>query len=196
MENVSKALLLSASVLLAIFIVAMGVRLFSSASRVTKAYDSSMSQVQIASFNTNFTKFMGAVTDETNTEKQKYATIYDVISTATFAYDYNSRQVIDPRSTESLNDTGLVRVDLKSKSGATIEHLQVKEKIYDILLQECYYQDNYYPNAKSIITYEITVNAETSGGLIRWVTFTPMTDGVHDEVPKAIIKANDKLSTP
>ena len=176
MENVSKALLLSASVLLAIFIVAMGVRLFSSASRVTKAYDSSMSQVQIASFNTNFTKVMG--------------------STATFAYDYNSRQVIDPRSTESLNDTGLVRVDLKSKSGATIEHLQVKEKIYDILLQECYYQDNNYPNAKSIITYEITVNAETTGGLIRWVTFTPMTDGVHDEVPKAIIKANDKLSTP
>ena len=81
MENVSKALLLSASVLLALLIVALGLRLFKSASRVTKAYDSSMSQIQISTFNTNFTKFMGAVTDETNAEKQKYATIYDVIST-------------------------------------------------------------------------------------------------------------------
>jgi len=182
MENVSKALLLSASVLLALLIVALGLRLFKSASRVTKAYDSSMSQIQISTFNTNFTKFMGAVTDETNAEKQKYATIYDVISTATFAYDYNSKQVIN----------GLVRVDLKSKSGATIEHLQVKEKIYDILLQECYYQDNNYPNAKSIITYEITVNAETTGGLIRWVTFTPMVDNLN-VVTSAINKAKHEL---
>ena len=192
MENVSKALLLSASVLLALLIVALGLRLFKSASRVTKAYDSSMSQIQISTFNTNFTKFMGAVTDETNAEKQKYATIYDVISTATFAYDYNSKQVINPRIAESLNDNGLVRVDLKSKSGATIEHLQVKEKIYDILLQECYYQDNNYPNAKSIITYEITVNAETTGGLIRWVTFTPMVDNLN-VVTSAINKAKHEL---
>lgn len=192
MENASKALMMSAGVLIALLVVAVAARMFRSASRVTKSYDASMSQVQIATFNSNFTKFMGAVTDETNAEKQKYATIYDIISTATFAYDYNSSQVIDPRSNESLNDTGLVRVDLQSKSGSKLEHLQVREKIYDILLQECYYQDNNYPNAKSIITYEITVNNETTAGLIRHVTFTPMYDP-NDVVTRAINKAKTAL---
>lgn len=192
MENVSKALLMSASVLIALLVVAIAVRVFESASRVTKSYDSSMSQVQIATFNSNFTKFMGSVTDASNTEVQKYATIYDVISTATFAYDYNSEQVMNPRSPESLADTGLVRVDLKSKSGVTLEHLQVHENIYDILLQECYYKNNNYPNARSIITYEITVNHETTGGLIRHVTFTPMEDPM-DVVTTAINKALTKI---
>lgn len=193
MENASKALLMSAGVLIALLVVALAARMFKSASRVTKAYDASMSQVQISSFNSNFTKFMGAVRDDTsNTEVRKYATIYDVISTATFAYDYNSQQVTDPRSAESLNDTGLVRVDLKSKSGATLEHLEVRETIYDILLQECYYQNNTHPNARSVITYEITVNHETTAGLIRHVTFTPMVDD-WDVVTTAINKAKTVL---
>lgn len=175
MENASKALLMSASILIAILIIAIAIRVFKSASEVTKSYDKTMSSSQVATFNSNFTKFMGAVTDDSNTEVQKYATIYDVISTANFAYDYNCKLVRDPSTTESLNDPGLVKVDLKSQNGSiTITNLQIHPEKYNTLLQECHYQNNMYPDSNSIVTYEITINSENAAGRINHVTFTPM----------------------
>lgn len=190
MENASKALLMSASILIAILILVIAVRVFKSASDVSKSYDKTMSSSQVSTFNTNFTKFMGAVIDNSNNELQKYATIYDVISTANFAYDYNCKLVRDPSTTESLNDPGLVKVDLKSKDGAiTITNLQIHPEKYNTLLQECHYQNNMYPDSGSIVTYEITINSENAAGRINHVTFTPMQETA--DTVNGMIKVKD-----
>lgn len=174
MENVSKALLMSASILIAILVIVIAVRVFKSASDVSKSYDKTMSSSQVSTFNSNFTKFMGAVIDG-NTEVQKYATIYDVISTANFAYDYNCKLVRDPTTAESLKDPGLVRVDLKSQDGSIkITDLQIHQEKYNTLLQECHYLHKTYPDSSSIVTYEITEIRENAAGRINHVTFIPM----------------------
>lgn len=177
MENASKALLIAASILIAILILTIATRLFKSASSVTKSYDKRMETVQAATFNANFNKFIGGVLDEHNNEKQKYATIYDVISTANFAYDYNSKQVIDQMTVDTSTNPTLVQVDLQSKDGTVkITDLQKHSKIYDTLIQECHYQNNRFPNANKIITYEIVINHTNSMGRINHVTFIPIVE--------------------
>lgn len=173
MENASKALLMAAGVLIAILLVSAATYLFKSASQVTKSYDKSMEINDIAIFNAHFTKFVGAVKDGSS-DVQKYATIYDVISTANFADDYNRKNSLDPTTAEALADPTLVRVDLKSKDGMIIiDNLQNKPNTYDTLMQECYYQNNLYPNATSIVTYDIQINSENALGKINHVTFSP-----------------------
>lgn len=177
MENASKALLMGAGVLIAIMLVSIATYLFKSASQVTKTYDKKMETNDIAVFNANFTKYIGAVRDEAGNEVQKYATIYDVISTANFANNYNRKNSLDPTTPEALADPTLVRVDLKSLDGTvTIQNLQNHQEIYDILMQECYYRSYTYPIANSIVTYDITINSQNAMGKINHVTFTSIVD--------------------
>ena len=62
MENASKALLMGAGTLLAILIIFIAVRIFSSASDVTEAYQTKEVSSEVATFNTNFTRFFLAIT--------------------------------------------------------------------------------------------------------------------------------------
>lgn len=174
MENASKALLMAAGVLIAIMLVSIATYLFKSASQVTKTYDKTMEVNEMAIFNANFTKYIGAVRDEAGAEVQKYATIYDVISTANFANNYNMKNSLDPTTPEALADPTLVKVDLKSKDGTiVINNLQNLPQVYSTLMQECYYQNNIYPTANSIVTYDIEINSQNAMGKINHVTFTP-----------------------
>ena len=84
MENASKALLMGAGVLLAVLLMAIMVRLFNSAATVTQSYQSREVAAEIATFNANFTRFIGGVKGNNNTVTQSYATIYDIISVGSF----------------------------------------------------------------------------------------------------------------
>lgn len=177
MENASKALMMGASILIAIMILAIATRFFDSAASVTKTYDQTMEATQISTFNSNFTKFAGAVVDDTNTELQQYATIYDVISTANFAYDYNCQMSLEPENTAA--DPALVRVDLvRFNNSLRIDNLQNKTNIYNRLIQECYYINLTYPNAQNIVTYKIQIAGQNGAGKINHVIFRPTVSSV------------------
>lgn len=179
MENASKALLMGAGILVAVSIIFVATRLFKSAFGVAESYDKAMETSEITSFNTNFTKYVGAVMDEsTGAEKQKYATIYDVISTANFAYDYNSKNIVNPKSPENPSDPIIVHVNLEtSDSKFIITDLQNHDELYYGLIQKCHYVSKDYPTSQDIVTYEITINSHNATGKINEVTFKPISEG-------------------
>lgn len=59
MENASKALLIAASVLIAIALIAIGIKILSSTSGVTKQVDQVSSSLEASIFNSQFTKYEG-----------------------------------------------------------------------------------------------------------------------------------------
>ena len=58
MENATKALLIAGSVLIAILLIALGLRIFNSTSDTTKNSQAAMKTTEIMTFNTQFTGFL------------------------------------------------------------------------------------------------------------------------------------------
>lgn len=186
MENASKALLMGASVIVAILIIFLATRLFRAAFGVANSYDKAMETSEISAFNTNFTKYAGAVVNESSGTEQKYATIYDVISTANFAYDYNSKNIVNPKSPENPNDPIILHVNLQTSDGNfIIKDLQNHDELYYNLIQKCHYIDNANPTSQNIVTYEITINSYNATGKINEVTFRPIEPSANEVVEKA-----------
>lgn len=79
MENASKALIMAAGVLIGVLILSLAAYLFISFGQKSRDMRDIIEKNQIMEFNTRFTKFEGTPT----------ATIYDVISLAQFAAEYN-----------------------------------------------------------------------------------------------------------
>lgn len=59
MENATKALLIAGSVLIAILLIAIGVKILSSTSGTTEATQSTMDATAVATFNGKFTQYLG-----------------------------------------------------------------------------------------------------------------------------------------
>lgn len=59
MENATKALLIAGSVLIAILLIAMGVKIFKSTSGTTEAAQSTMDSTAVTIFNSQFTSYLG-----------------------------------------------------------------------------------------------------------------------------------------
>jgi len=59
MENASKALLIAASVLIVILLIAVGMKIFNSTSGTTDNVETTMNATQIATFNSKFTAYSG-----------------------------------------------------------------------------------------------------------------------------------------
>lgn len=175
MENISKALLISVGTLIAILIIAIATRVFNSASQVSKTYYSKQEIEATNVFNSNFTKYVGAVIDNnTGQEKQKLATIYDIISVANFAKDYNNDyDVTGP------DDPRILRVNIQSaQSNANSKKENIQDltaEKYNTLTSKCYYTNNSMPNSNSIITFEIEVEYNAAGRINK-VTFYPINE--------------------
>lgn len=171
MENASKALLIGAGVLIAVMIISLATTLFRSASGVAKTYDQTMQSTEVTQFNTNFTKYLDAgVQDENGTTTRESANIYDVISVANFAKNYNQQVVEDP---ETSDDPIVVKVDLASKDGTKLQNVQnLSMKAQNHLVDKCYYKNNDEPNAYSTISFKISIDGTNATGRINHVTFT------------------------
>ena len=59
MENASKALIIAGSVLVAILLIAMGVRVFTSTRGTTDAQEGAMKTTEVSVFNSKFTQYVG-----------------------------------------------------------------------------------------------------------------------------------------
>ena len=157
MENASKALLMGAGTLLAILIIFIAVRIFSSASDVTEAYQTKEVSSEVAAFNTNFTRFVGAVVINGELdENQHYAKIHDVVSVSNFAWNYNNKVTQNPLDPD---DERIIRINIISEDGKTkIDNLQnYTQKAYNELINAGYYVVNSNPNANNTINYEIKI---------------------------------------
>lgn len=186
MENASKALLIGTGVLIAILIIYVAMRMFSSASGVTESYHSKESSSEIAKFNSNFTKYVGAVVKNGNLSNQTYATIHDIITVSNFAWEYNIKRAksleINPTNAniESSKDYGLIHVNLYTtkpdgtKNIEIIKNLENKDnQCYKELISSCYYANNNSPNSRDIITYEIEISGYDAAGRITEINFHP-----------------------
>lgn len=183
MENASKALLMGAGVLLAVLIIYVAVRMFSSASGVTESYQSQESSSEIATFNSNFTKFVGAVVKEGETTSQTYATIHDIISVSNFAWNYNLKKakLLEINPITNTTDNGLIHVNLYTakknedkKDTILYSNLENKNnEVYENLIQYGYYASIGAPNVKNIVTYQIEITKYDAVGRIIEVNFYP-----------------------
>lgn len=87
MENASKALIMSGSILIGVLLVALMVYLFTSASAMRKSYSTNISNTRMNEFNTKYTKYL--VTSEEYKESGNYVTIRDIITLANNAEEFN-----------------------------------------------------------------------------------------------------------
>ena len=123
MEDISKAMLIGAGVVIAVLIVFFAVRMFRSAHKVAESYQESRATSEISAFNANFTKYIG---DNKSTDSELgYANIYDIISLANFAWEYNCQMVVSPKDTEYKNDERLVHINLVDKNNYYILKLNI-----------------------------------------------------------------------
>lgn len=60
MENATKALLIAGSILIAILLIAMGVRVFNSTKGTTDQVEGTMQTTEVATFNNKFTVYFGS----------------------------------------------------------------------------------------------------------------------------------------
>ena len=60
MENASKALLIAASILIVILLIALGMRVFNSTRGSTDSVETTMATTEMTTFNTKFTTYLGA----------------------------------------------------------------------------------------------------------------------------------------
>lgn len=175
MENASKALLMAGSVLIAILVIGIAVRLFSSAYEVSKTYDSGMQSTESRTFNAHFTKFYGAPQESGIT--QQYATIHDVITTANFAYSQN-KQSQGTDEYQNTSDPIHISIDLQGGGIPTppkinnLENLaEERAEIYNELISNCYYKNSISPNVEAVVHFEIVIESQNNAGKINHVTF-------------------------
>lgn len=176
MENASKALLIGAGVLLAMLILFVAVRMFSSASRVTEAYQSKEVTSEVAVFNSNFTRFIGAVVKDGQITDQSYAKIHDLISVANFVWNYNNKIVMHPLNPEDPNDERLIHVNLKLNGNRALELTDLQnynQEAYYLLMENGYYMSKSYPNAKNTLNYRIDIKNYNAEGRINNMDFYP-----------------------
>lgn len=183
MENASKALLISGGILIAILILAISTRLFKSAASVSKSYFEKQETSEITQFNANFSKFTSAGVQDKTTGKiiKQYATIYDIITLANFAYDYNSKNIEFPDNPDTYkndNNSVAIKIDLfinnmEYKNIESEEYLKktYRGTTYTELLESYYYKVNTPTTADNYYTFQ----AETlrnNTGRINYVKFT------------------------
>ena len=182
MENASKALLIGAGILVAMLILFIAVRMFSSASQVTEAYQSKEVSSEVATFNANFTRFIGAVVKDNELTNQNYAKIHDLVSVANFAWNSNNKMVMNPLNPEDPNDQRIVHVNLKLNGDRApqLNDLQnYNQEAYYLLIENGYYMTKDYPNAKNTIDYKIEIVSYNAENRINNMNFYPSDNNVN-----------------
>lgn len=179
MENITRALTMGAAVLIAVLIVAFATRIFSSASEVTKSFQSKEEISEINAFNSNFTRFIGAIVKDNQLTDQHYATIYDIVSVANFAWNFNTDQVYELKNmslSEQLADPRIVHINIKeSKDGKEIcnDFQNYNQKAQYKMIESGYYKSLSNPNSKATIDFEIEIKKYNALGRAIVIDFFP-----------------------
>ena len=129
MENASKALLMSAAILLGIMIISVAVAIFNTLAGFSQTAIEQMQEKQVSEFNSNFTKYDGQIDG-----KNIPVTIHDIVSLANLAKQSNIENQLQEENGYNEN-TNYVQVDLKI-GGTTITKLEKQDvSVYQNLIQ-------------------------------------------------------------
>ena len=149
MENASKALLMAASILIAMMVIGIGTYVFNIFGTFSKNQEEELYSYQISEFNAQFTKY----------ETMEEITIHDIITLANYAKDYNQSNGITDTSDAAyiqvnIQNIGLTGFNLQESSTDTKNTL-IKTSI-----------DNKYK-------YElISIDYNTATSRVNRITFT------------------------
>lgn len=111
MENASKALLMAASVLIAMMVIGIATYVFNMFGTFAKNQEEELYNKQIGEFNAQFTKY----------ETMEEINIHDIITLANYAKDYNNANEVT-----SSSDNIYITVELQTKGN--IENKTTSEK--------------------------------------------------------------------
>lgn len=147
MENASKALIMAASILLGVMIIAIGVYLFSSYAQYSSSTYKKIEQAQIDQFNSQFLKYYGSeevtirsYSSDPVSEKKEIVpilcTAHDIISLANLAQKNNQYYEIENEVTEGSEASNYIQIKLK-KVDKNIEKWTEEKKI-DFLKKSTY----------------------------------------------------------
>ena len=137
MENASKALLIAASVLIVILLIAVGMKIFNSATPTVDMAETSMTTTEIQMFNEKFTKYIGS----NKSKAQATSLLNEVII----------------NNSSSGNNNHIVYVSV-NKNGTTNGALFTVKQINDFI-NGVMYTDNFYNKN----TFEIKVGYDSNG---------------------------------
>lgn len=145
MENASKALLMAASILIAMMVIGIGTYVFNIFGTFSKNQEEKLYDYQISEFNNQFTKY----------ETMEEITIHDIITLANYAKDYNESNGITDTS-----DAAYIKVNIQL-IGSNLERANTDNK--NTLIKNSI--DNKYKYALVSIDYN------TATGRVNGITF-------------------------
>lgn len=172
MENVSKALLMAAGVLIAVLLLAIATLLFRAGNGFAEAYQKSNEEIELNTFNSNFLNMVSGYGDDSITT----INIHNIITVANFAWNNNCKYVDNPiYASETEDDPRMLRVHLMASNGTAyiVKDLQnYTQQLYDILVKNGYYydygSDTRYP---FILHYDINIARYSAVGRINLIKF-------------------------
>lgn len=200
MENISRALLMAAGILLCILTIAIAMLLFRAGAGVSTAYQRSNEENELNIFNNNFLKMI-AGNDNSSISGQKRVdsiTIYDVITTANFAWNNNCYYVDNPTSSEYSNDPRILRVTLNYGSGK-IENLQdYTQEAYDLIIKAGHFNNTTMESNSTKLPepvyYKINITGYSPVGRINKVEFSSKTNAIVDSQIRSAVESSHILT--
>lgn len=162
MENASKALLMSATVLISVMVISLGTYLFATFGTYSKNINKNLSAKQTQEFNAQFTKYEGG----------DPCTVYDIVTVINLARNSNNQyeeyQNIDKRPQYSDSNT-YIYVNINKDTN--INELSSEQDLNNFISSNNTTMSNgnkiEYQNL-----YTCTVNISNQTGLVKSITFT------------------------
>lgn len=162
MENASKALLMSATVLISVMVISLGTYLFATFGTYSKNINKNLSAKQTQEFNAQFTKYEGG----------DPCTVYDIVTVINLAKNSNNQyeeyQNIDKRPQYSDSNT-YIYVNINKDTN--INELSSEQDLNNFISSNNTTMSNgnkiEYQNL-----YTCTVNISNQTGLVKSITFT------------------------
>lgn len=148
MENASKALLISAEVLIAMLVASMFALLFSTMSDYSKQYETSKQTQEIQAFNTQFTNYI----------KEGGSTAQDVISVKHLAQEWNTKNGYEETDSEYY-------ISIKW-NGVEINGWNDDDET-DFL------DDSFDSTSNQVLLYKGTITVSSQTGRVNEITFRP-----------------------
>lgn len=151
MENASKALLISAEVLIAMLVASMFALLFSTMSDYSKQYETSRQTQEIQAFNTQFTNYI----------KEGGSTAQDVISVKHLAQEWNIKNGYQATDSEYY-------ISIYLKDGTTNGTINN----WDDENEESFLNENSIDSSNQVVRYKGTMELSSQTGRVNKITFT------------------------
>lgn len=126
MENISKGLIIAASIFLGVMILTFAVYVFQLYGKYTAESYKILEESQINQFNNQFLKYYGNITNEEEKQEPIKCTAHDIITVSNLANENNTKYEL----TQYDEDTYYIQVDLgNNKTGKNLENWNIDQKI-------------------------------------------------------------------